>query len=276
MGFRLVVWRRSCVPNGVAWPEGLGGGARLQSAMNKFRRGASFFCVTAALFTTGCSQTENAEVDTKLAESEMGPAVESIMAFRSGSANADAVASLLELGTSGQNLLKAKQEDAEVSSRAARAAQEARKLARLARDKGGDKCKCDESKCDFSGCDLGAFGKLEGKIEWTDSSLTCDYKAEFSIEEGSLKFATSLSTFCDLKFSETTLDGKLSHQGELEGKGVDGEVAVSWESSFDFEGIKYDTKKAKITEGVAKVKVEIATLDQDTLRGSASIDFSKG
>lgn len=240
--------------------------------MKKLSPSALSLCVIAALGLTACGPDENAEVNTTLVEGQLGPAVESMMAFRSGKAGADAIGPLMSLGNLGQAMLTP--EEGKTSSRTYPSVQDVQKMARMARDKGGEECACDEHKCVFDGCELGIFGKLEGGLQWTETSLNCDYKAEFSIKDAVASATTKLSTFCDLKFSETTLDGELRHSGSIMGKSDDHESGISWESSIVFDGIKYDDDAHKITEGSANVEAEVAVTGEDTLRGSASIDFS--
>lgn len=240
--------------------------------MHKLSRSVLSFGVLIALGTTACDKSDNADVDTAKVKTGLRSSVQSMMSFRSGKGGLEAVGSMMEFGSISYGILEPQEEK---SKDARRMADQARKLARMAREEGGDNCSCDETKCNFDGCDLDGYGKLEGKLEWSETSLNCDYKATFSLKETGVEMSTTLSTFCDLKFTETTLDGKLSHKGELEGKGVDGEVAISWDTSFVFEGIKYDADKNKITKGIAKVDAEVAVEGEETLRGSASIDFSK-
>lgn len=239
--------------------------------MTKLRLISLSSCVLMSLGTVGCGPTENADVNETVAKQQVFAAVDALMQIKGGKSGDVAVASLMPLGIGSMSMLTPREGNEKRS--ADLAAQTIVDLTNLARAEGSDKCSCDENKCVFKNCDLTGFGSLDGTMEWSDTSLKCDYKAEYSIDEGGMKLKTSFSTFCNLSYSDTSLEGELSSKGSIETSGHGHDSNVSWESSYDFVGIKFDDKGA-VQSGIAKVEVEVKGNGKDALFGKSEIDFA--
>lgn len=243
--------------------------ASLLFAMFKFRLSSLVTSGVFALSVVACGPAENADVNEMIAKTQVEAAVGAMHEVRGGKGGEAALGSLMVLGASSMSMLTPKdgneKRDAVVTKGLARMAERVQK-----RD--SNKCKCEENKCVFNKCELDGMGVVNGSMEWSDSSLKCDYSIKLSVEEGETKVATSFATTCDLTFSETSLDGTLSSKGDVNTEFKGQKSSVAWESSFKFDKIKFD--ESGIKSGKAKVE---ATVDagKDTLHGKSEIDFSK-
>lgn len=223
-----------------------------------------------ALGIVACGPNENADVNETIAKAQVESAVNALRMVSSGKGGEAALGALSDLGASSMNMLNPKsgdeKRDVALKTGLARIAERVQK-----RD--SENCKCDEKKCVFTKCEMDGAGTINGSIEWSDTSLKCDYSIGLSVNEGGVKVETSFSTTCDLTFSETSLDGSLSSKGEVktayEGKNAN----VSWESSFVFNKIEFD--KTGIKSGKASVEATVDAEGKDTLHGKSEIDFSK-
>lgn len=223
-----------------------------------------------ALGVVACGPNENADVNEKVAKTQVEATVNALRLVSGGKGGEAALGSLMGLGSSSMGMLTPKsgdeKRDVALNDGLARIAERVQK-----RD--SDKCKCDEKKCVFTKCDLDGAGIIDGSMEWSDTSLKADYSIELSVDQGGMKVATTFSTACDLTFSETSLDGSLSSKGDVKTEFNGKTTSVTWESSFIFNKIEFD--ETGIKSGKATVEATVEAEGKDALHGKSEIDFSK-
>lgn len=223
------------------------------------------------LGSAGCGPTENANVNEAMAKEQVSAAVETLVKLQAGKGGDTAVASMMVFGSSSMSMLSPK--SSEESRQATQLNARVLELAKLVKARSDENCSCDEDKCVFDKCKLENFGTLDGKLSWGKDFLKCDYKADYNLEYGGMKAVTSFSIFCDLKYTDTSLDGTLSTKGSVEVSAQGKDASTKWESSYSFNKIEFDSS-GKVKSGSAMVEVEVDAGGKEALYGKAEIDFS--
>ncbi len=128
--------------------------------------------------------------------------------------------------------------------------------------KAGTGCECTENSCAFDGCDHGSGLLLSGSISWTESTLDCDYMVAGN--QGGAVY--SFTVFCDLDYTQTSLDGQLNTSGSVELPGA----TSSWHSQITFNNVTY--VNGHPTGGSIDVSAS-ATAAGETHTANATVSF---
>jgi hypothetical protein len=161
---------------------------------------------------------------------------------------------LLDVGTSAVELLTP-----EESERTTLASTES-----FERLKQGEGCECTENSCTFNNCDRGTGLLLSGSISWTDTTLDCDY----SVAGNSAGATYSFSVFCDLDYTDTSLDGQLNTRGSVE-LAASGQVST-WDTQMTFNNVTYTGGQP--TGGSIDVSASVM-VGGETFTANLSVEF---
>lgn len=122
-------------------------------------------------------------------------------------------------------------------------------------------CECTANSCTFTDCGDGTGYTITGSLEWTDSSMTCDYTVGGT--NGAQSF--SYSILCDLAYTSTSLDGTLSTTGEIDASGQ----VTTFDTDLSFNMVTFDASGP--TGGSIDVSASVGYAGQDyTASGSVS------
>jgi len=137
----------------------------------------------------------------------------------------------------------------------------------------GENCECTETGCTFLDCDWGgSTNTMAGTISWEGGHLKCDltFKTAGSAFSGDIEMTTS----CDLKVTETSIDGTLGTTGKVASiTGADGTAfgSYEWATTTHFDKVTYDTSKQP-TSGSVHVEGTYTIMGQ-VYSGSADVTF---
>lgn len=236
--------------------------------MTKLRSLSLSSCLFVALGVVACGPSENADINESVAKSHVEATVSALRGIQGGQDGESVVTALMVLGSSSKALLKPKdgqeKRDGMIETGVARLMEDIK-----ARDAGD--CGCSKNKCDFSKCKLGGGAVVEGSLEWGEDFLKCDYKLVGNADVAGVKMKSEFSTFCDLKFSETSLDGKLSSKGYMEVADEADKAKVTWETKLTFNKIKFD--ESKVLSGSASIEAQVEVPKEEGLYGKSEIEF---
>lgn len=217
-----------------------------------------------ALNSVGCGKQENADVNEAAAKTQVNTAIQAVQSLQGGKNGQSAATELMSLGAGSLTMLKPKGGD---EKRSAALGAQLDMLAK-ATEKGAEGCECTAKKCTFTKCGVDGEATFNGTIEWSETSLKCDYSIEMKHSALELNFSTT----CDLKFSETSLDGTLSSEGSSKYAAAGQSGGSKWDTSMQFDGVKWD-KAGKAIGGKVTIEASLEVEGQEDLYGKSEIDL---
>lgn len=113
----------------------------------------------------------------------------------------------------------------------------------------------DSGSCTFSGCTDGTWS-LEGSFSWGGGNLDADYTVSGAVSGTTY----SLSFLADLTYTETSIDGTLSTDGESTVDANGQSYVSSWETSLVYDAVSWPAGGGCPTSG--------------SISGSASVDVN--
>jgi len=150
---------------------------------------------------------------------------------------------------------------------AAGGGQAAQSIGSIQQALGGAGCECAANSCTFTDCGGDSGYTINGSIEWTETSLKCDYTVGGAASGTTLAY----NIFCDLTYGTTSLDGTLSTKGSITVDANGQSIATEFDTSMTFNDVTYSAGGP--TGGSLDVKTSV-TANGQSYGASASIDFS--
>lgn len=134
-------------------------------------------------------------------------------------------------------------------------------------------CNCTETSCTFQDCGS-ETSKISGTLSWEGGHLECDL--QFKTIGAGLTGEVDITTSCDLKVTESSLDGTLGTKGTVSNiptadnsTGAIG--SYEWNVSTRFDKVAYDAQRKPIS---GSVHVEgTYTIFGQVYSGSADVTF---
>lgn len=134
-------------------------------------------------------------------------------------------------------------------------------------------CECSETSCTFQECGSeGSASSMSGTMSWDGGHLKCNLT--FKTAGTAMASDVELTTTCDLKVTETSIDGTLGTSGKVssitgaEGTGLG---AYEWATTVHFDEVAYDSAKQPIS-GSVHVEGTYSIMGQ-TYSGTADFTF---
>lgn len=218
-----------------------------------------------ALNSVGCGKQENADINEAAAKTQVNTAIQAVQSLQGGKNGQSAAMDLMSLGSGSLAMLEPK---ADQEARSAELGAQLRMLAKATEEGGTEGCECTKNKCTFTKCGVADGATFDGSIEWTKTSLKCDYSIKMKHSALELNF----STICDLKFSETSLDGTLSSEGSSKFAAAGQSGGSKWDTAMEFKGVKWD-KAGKAIEGKVTIEASLEVEGEEELYGKSEIDL---